>query len=98
VWNLDAVQYNLTHYQEVGRKIRELFSIAHPNVDDLLPSADDVNVLVTELHDMHPLFSQVRFWRVLTSTLVRQFGNALEGDAHSIKSVYRDVMEVLKEQ
>ena len=97
VWNLDAVQYKLADYQEVGRKIRELFSIAYPGSDVALPSENAVNVEVAELHDLHPQFSQVRFWRVLTSTLVRQFGDAMDGETQPVKKTYRDVMEVLKE-
>lgn len=97
VWNLDAVQYKLEDYQEVGRKIRELFLIAYPGVDETLPSDQEVNAVVANLHDMHPQFAQVRFWRVLTSTLVRQFSDAMEGEIRSIKAIYRDVMDVLKE-
>jgi hypothetical protein len=91
------VQYDLRDYQEVGRKIRELFSIAYPGLDEVLPSDSDVNKVVADLHDLHPQFSQVRFWRVLTSTLVRQFGDAMEGETQPVKKTYRDVMEVLKE-
>lgn len=97
VWNLDAVEYKLADYQEVGCKIRELFSIAYPGLDGVLPSDNDVNAVVADLHDLHPQFSQVRFWRVLTSTLVRQFGDAMEGEIQPVKKTYRDVMEVLKE-
>jgi hypothetical protein len=97
VWNLDAVQYELTDYQEVGRKIRELFSIAYPGSGDVLPADEDVNNVVAELHDLHPQYAPVRFWRVLTSTLVRQFGDAMEGETNTVKQTYRDVMEVLKE-
>jgi hypothetical protein len=97
VWNLDAVQYSLADYQEVGRKIRELFSIAYPGSEEALPSETAVNDEVSVLHDLHPQFSQVRFWRVLTSTVVRQFGDAMDGETQPVKKTYRDVMEVLKE-
>jgi len=97
IWNLNAVQYKLEDYQEVGRKIRELFAIAYPGSDVALPSEIAVNKEVAELHDLHPQFSQVRFWRVLTSTLVRQFGDAMDGETQPVKKTYRDVMEVLKE-
>ena len=97
VWNLDAVQYTLADYQEVGRKIRELFSIAYPGSEEALPSETAVNDEVSVLHDLHPQFSQVRFWRVLTSTVVRQFGDAMDGETQPVKKTYRDVMEVLKE-
>lgn len=97
VWNLDAVQYQLADYQEVGRKIRELFSIAYPELEDLLPSDSDVNEVVANLHDWHPQFSQVRFWRVLASTLVKQFNGAIDGEMQPVKTLYRDVMESLKD-
>lgn len=97
VWNLDAVQYKLEDYQAVGRRIRELFLIAYPGVDEMLPSDNDVNAVVEHLHDLHPQMAQVRLWRVLTSTLVRQFSDAMEGEIRPIKTIYRDVMEVLKE-
>ena len=97
VWNLDAVQYTLTDYQEVGRRIRKLFSIAYSGAEGLLPDDTTLNTWISELHKDHPQFHQVRFWRVLTSTLVRQFGDALEGEAKPVKQTYRDVMEVLKE-
>ena len=97
VWNLDAVQYKIGDYQEVGRKIRELFSIAYPGSESVLPAEHAVDKVVTELLELHPQFSQVRFWRILTSFLVRQFSDAMEGESKTIKQTYRDVMEVLKE-
>jgi hypothetical protein len=97
VWNLDAVQYKITDYQEVGRKIRELFSIAYPDSQSVLPDEHAVDKAVAELLELHPQFSQVRFWRILTSFLVRQFGDAMEGESKTIKQTYRDVVEVLKE-
>jgi hypothetical protein len=97
VWNLDAVNFDLKQYQEVGRKIRTVYAQAYPAATGSLPSDAAIDTFVKELNDLHPSLSQVRFWRVLTAGLVRHLDAAMEGEAPAAKQTYRNVMEVLKE-
>jgi hypothetical protein len=97
VWNLDAVLFDLTQYQEVGRKIRAIYAQAYPSSENVLPSEPEVDRLVSELLSLHPSLSQVRFWRVLTTGCIRAFDAAMEGNTTTTKQTYRDVMETLKE-
>jgi hypothetical protein len=97
VWNLDAINFDLQQYQEVGRKIRAIYAQAYPASANALHSDDAINTFVKELNDLHPTLSQVRFWRVLTAGVVRHLDAAMEGEAPAAKQTYRNVMEVLKE-
>lgn len=97
VWNLDAVQFDLEQYQQVGRKIRSVYAQAYPGSEPALPSEALINTFVKDLNDMHPALSQVRFWRVLTAGVVRYLDAAMEGEVQTNKQTYRNVMEVLKE-
>jgi len=97
VWNLDAVNFDLQQYQEVGRKIRGVYVQAYAASASALPSESHMNDFVKELHDLHPSLSQVRFWRVLTAGVVRYLDNAMEGETPTPKQTYRNVMDVLKE-
>jgi len=97
IWNLDAVKNDLAQYQEVGRKIRSIYSQAYPDSAKTLPSDDAVNRFVQELLGLHPSLSQVRFWRVLTAGTVRHFDDLMEGEILTAKETYRPVMDALRE-
>jgi len=97
VWNLDAVEFNLAQYQEVGRKIRGIYAAAYPGSEAQLPTEPDTDLFVKQLFELHPSLSQVRFWRVLTAGCVRHFDDAMEGEVKSAKQTHKDVMEILKE-
>jgi hypothetical protein len=97
VWNLDAIKFDLQQYQEVGLKIRTIYAGAYPASSSALPSEPAVKKFVQELNDLHPALSQIRFWRVLTSGVVRHLDAAMEGESSTSKQAYRSVMDVLKE-
>ena len=97
IWNLDAINFDLPQYQEVGKKIRAIYAQAYPEAIASLPSDKAIYQFVTELLDLHPSLSQVRFWRVLTAGTVRRLDDAMEGETAPTKQTYRSVMEVLKE-
>ncbi|NLH74837.1 MAG: DUF2791 family P-loop domain-containing protein [Verrucomicrobia bacterium] len=97
VWNLDAIEFNLAQYQEVGRKIRAIYASAYPGSEAQLPNVPDTELFVKQLFEGHPSLSQVRFWRVLTSGCVRHFDDAMEGEVKPASQTYKDVMEILRE-
>ncbi len=97
IWNIDAVKIDLKQYQEVGRKIRNIYLQAYPDSASTLPSDDAVDQLVDELLKEHPSLSQVRFWRVLTAGTVRYFDNAMEGEISTPRNTYQSVMATLKD-
>lgn len=97
VWNLDAINFDLPLYQEVGRKIRAVYAQAYSGSASVLPSDQAINDFVKALNELHPSLSQVRFWRVLTAGVVRHLDDAMEGEAPTPKQTYRNVMDVLKE-
>ena len=94
---MDAINFELAQYQEVGRKIRSVYAAAYPGSEAALPADAAVNEFVKQMSDMHPSLAQVRFWRILTSGCVKHFDDAMEGDVRTAKETYRDVMEILKE-
>ncbi len=98
VWNLDAIDFSLDQYQEVAAKIREIYLTAYPETGGSLPDLTTLNEFVTELDKTHPSLSQVRFWRVLTTTTVQKLDDAMEGVERAPSEVYNDVMDDLREK
>lgn len=97
VWNIDALEFTLDHYQEAAKKIRDIYIVAFPQAGDLIPEETALAIFVHELHAQHPRYAPVRFWRVLTSATVRMLDNLLEGDSVPTAQTYKDVMEVLRD-
>ncbi len=97
IWNLDAIENNLTDFQEAGRKVLELYQVAYPDAKTELPSIDKVNAFVGELYDNHPTHSSIRFWRLLVTALVTLFDDHLEGEVRDTVQLYDDVMERIRE-
>lgn len=97
VWNLDAVPFDVPQYQEVARKIRNLYIQTYPPADGVVPNEEDLNKFVAGLHELHPSLSPVKFWRVLTTACVRQMDDAMDGEPSTAKQMYREVMDVLRE-
>lgn len=97
VWNLDAIEFSLSQYQEAAAKIHEIYLIAYPDSQDSLPDSETLNKFVTELNERHPSLSHVRFWRVLTKATVERLDDAMEGVERAPSEVYNDVMDELRE-
>lgn len=97
VWNLDAVPFAVPQYQEVARKIRNLYIQTYPVAENVVLNEEDLNKFVAGLHDLHPSLSPVKFWRVLTTACVRQMDDAMDGEPSTAKQLYREVMDVLRE-
>jgi hypothetical protein len=98
VWNMDAVQTDLSAYQSAAVKIKGIYASANPDARDSLPGDEEVRASVEELHGIHPSLSAVQFWRVLVTSMVRDFDNRLDGEVRPMKEVYRDVMDRLREE
>lgn len=97
VWNLDAIDFELEHYQEAAKKIRKIYLDAYPGVEDEILKEGKLKTCVTQLYEAHPRLSQVRFWRVLTATTVRLLDDSMDGEEISATDVYQDVMADLRE-
>jgi hypothetical protein len=97
VWNLNALDFELTQYQEAAIKIRSIYLAAYPGVENDILSEVKLRVCVAQLYEAHPRLSQVKFWRVLTATAVRLLDDSLDGEESSATAVYQDVMTDLRE-
>lgn len=100
IWNLDALERDISieDYRTAARKIRQVYADAHSEVGVKLPSALEVDGFVTDLHQMHPSLSPVRFWRALMTALIVYFDDHLEGQVRATEEVYDDVMDKLREE
>lgn len=97
IWNLDAIEADLNDYQEVAKKIKNVYEIAFPEVKSDLPSSDQLMQKVEELYSLHPSLASVRFWRLLVTALVLDFEDYLEGTPRPVEKLYDDVMDRLRE-
>ncbi len=97
IWNLDAVETNLSDYQTAANKIRTIYIKAYPEVEQKLPLGTKIEDFVEELNNLHSSLSGVRFWRILVTALITHFDDHLEGDVRKSADVYKDVMDRLKE-
>ncbi len=97
-WNLDAVQTTLAEYQAAARKIRSIYTTAHPDAQASLPTEAAVQETVAELFSIHPKLAAIRFWRVLVSALTKYFDDHLEGEVRDTEELYDDVMSKLREE
>lgn len=97
VWNLDAIQFELAQYQQVGRRIMDIFGHAYPDCRASLPTETSMDTFVEDLNAEHPAMSSIRFWRVLVTGCVKYLVNAMEGDVIDVKVIHRDVMKTLRE-
>lgn len=99
IWNLDAVQPELPEYQQAAAKVATLYRAAYSG--DAAPTAaadENLSEFVSELYQMHPSLSAVRFWRVLVTALIRRFDDELEGEVRPVAELYHDVMKNLREE
>jgi hypothetical protein len=97
IWNFDEVDTELPGYQTAASKIRTIYVTAYPEAEAELPSEDEVDDFVKELHQIHPSLSAVRFWRVMISALITHFDDYLEGEIRPTEQLYDDVMDRLRE-
>lgn len=97
IWNFDDVATELPDYQTAANKIQKIYATAYPEAETELPSEDEVNKFVKDLHQIHPSLSAVRFWRVMISALITHLDDYLEGEVRSTEQLYDDVMDRLRE-
>jgi hypothetical protein len=97
IWNFDQLGSTLEDYQEAARRILDIYRDAYPEIVENLPTATELDRFVEELQAEHPEISGVRFWRVLTKSSVTCFDDAIEGDRRTTKEIYRETMDVLRE-
>jgi len=98
IWNFDAVETNLSDYQSSARKIRAVYATGYPHVVTNLPTEEETDLFVANLFRSHPSLAAVRFWRVLVTAVTAHFDDHLEGEVRPTETVYRDVMERLREE
>jgi hypothetical protein len=98
IWNLDAVQPELPEYQQAAEKVSALYAAAYgTGTAPTDAKNNDLGKFVSDLYQMHPSLSAVRFWRVLVTALIRRFDDELEGDVRPVSELYHDVMKNLRE-
>ena len=101
VWNLDQAKIGLNDYKQAAVKIRDVYKEAfQDDEDDLdaeLPSQEEIGAFVEQLFEQHGQTSNIRFWRVMTSALIKFCEDFVDGEASSPEETYRDVMEDLNE-
>jgi hypothetical protein len=83
VWNIDAEQTEMSHYQSAARKLRDLYVAAYGDQDEDLgvPTGEALDAWVEALVDEHPQYAQISVWRVLMTALVRDFDDRAQGGA-----------------
>lgn len=97
IWNLDALEPSEDDYRQAALRIRDVYASAYPEFKSVHPTDDQVTEFVDGLTAQHPALSQVRFWRVLVSSLTAHFDDLLYGEERSVDVVYHDVMDELAE-
>ena len=97
IWNFDALETTIGDYQEAAKKIRGIYLAAYPEDSEKIPPENDVATFVDNLFAEHPPLSAVRFWRVLVTGLVAHFDDRLEDEKRSVREVYKEVMDRLRE-
>ncbi len=98
VWNLDQVKPSPEEFDRAANNIRTLYAAAYPECATALLSDKELHDFVIKLHDVHPRFSAVGFWRVLVAALVHVFDLQGHGiDVPLTQAVHDQVMETLKE-
>ncbi|MCB5224663.1 MAG: BREX system ATP-binding domain-containing protein [Candidatus Cloacimonadaceae bacterium] len=98
IWNFDAVQTDLEDYQKAAVKIKAIYSMAFPGMDELLPNDSHVEKRVRELYQQHSHLAGIRFWRLLVSSMIADFDDHLEGEVRSSEILYDDIMEQLRNE
>jgi len=98
IWNFDAVETSLSDYQTSAKKIRTVYAIAYPHAAAKVPKDEETDLFVADLFRYHPSLAAVRFWRVLVTVVTSHFDDYQEGEVRPTETVYRDVMERLREE
>ena len=96
VWNFDAVQSSLDDYLDAACAIRRIYLTAYPDSDTL--SEEEFRDYMSQMVEVHPEYSGVRTWRVVTSGAVAHLDSYSDGEpSKSPEKHYEDIMERLKE-
>ena len=98
VWNMDAVQTCLEHYQTAACRIREIFLAANPGVGSKFITEVALKKFVSEIVQAHPEFSHVSTWRVVITATVEALDASERGEGlGSAQEVHADIMDRLRE-
>ena len=98
VWNFDAVESTLDDYLDAACQIRNIYLIAYPP-DTAPQSEEEFRDYISELVEIHPKFSAVRKWRVVTSAAVAHLDSYFEGEpTRSPEEAYEDIMANIRER
>lgn len=98
VWNFDAVESTLDDYLDAACQIRNIYLIAYPP-DTAPQSEEEFRDYISELVEIHPEFSAVRMWRVVTSAAVAHLDSYFEGEpTRSPEEAYEDIMANIRER
>jgi len=98
IWNFDAVKTELDDYQKAAVKIRAIYCIAYPDSQTRLPNDADVEKRVRELFQQHSRLTEIRFWRLLVSSMIADFDDHYVGEIRTSEKLYDDVMETLRNE
>lgn len=98
VWNLDAVVPKLEDYQEVAKKIHNIYCTAFPDSQNKIADEAKTVQFVKELHLKHPKYSALKFWRVMMTALIQKYDLQMEGEDVPTEKIYPDVMDRLREE
>ncbi len=99
VWNLDAIETSLEHYQSAACKIREIFLSANPEVGPKFISETSLRKFVSEIVSAHPEFSHVSTWRVVVTATVEALDSSEQGKTLGTpKDIHADIMDRLREK
>ncbi len=94
VWNIDAAETGLTDYRAASRKLKQLYETAYDEEATGLPTGDALDAWVEDLVAQHPQYSQVSLWRVLITSLVRDFDDRIQGgQGHDAATLAQDVLD-----
>lgn len=97
VWNLDAVEFTAGQYGSAAMRILAIYRCAYPDALPTLPRDDEVPKLVEDLQKEHPPLAPLKFWRVLTTGIVRIFDARARGEARAISDIHAEIMDEVRE-
>ncbi len=98
VWNFDELDTQLSDYQVAAKKIRAIYATAYPEDESELPSEAQVEAFVKKLRENQPKYGEMRFWRVMVTSLVAYFDDFLEDEIRPVQELHDDVMDRLREE
>ena len=92
VWNLDGIRPPPDQYQAAAERIRAIFLLARPGVEEQVLSADDLKARIAALVRLHPERAKVSTWRVVSQGTVDALNASMRGRLiDSVDESYREL-------